>query len=435
MTLQRHVCTAILGLVIVLGAPPVLAQVSDATTVAELRAEIERLKAEQAAQLAETQRLEARLNALEAALAGAAQPATSGTTAPATTVASTPPPSTDTKRLQLASDFRLRYEGNYGDADARDWDRGVLRARLRASYAVNDWLTVGGELATGDSNDPNSTDITLSNFDDDLEVSLSQAYAKFDFGNLDIWGGKFPLPFARTELVWDGDVNPQGVSGVYRLPLSNGSSLRFSSLYFLVDHSVAGTDSSMLGNQLAFESALSSSLRLEASAGYYDYSLSGLAGADAGDFRSNLIGVDGRYVSDFNLLDGIVALTYTGANERWPLRLSGEYVDNRGARTPGDTGYSIDFTAGRTSQSGDWRLSYGYSVAEVDAVLAAFSHDNTSIATNYQQHSLSIARVLLKNLILDATLYRYRPYDADFAGANDPHDWLDRLRLNFLINF
>lgn len=435
MALDRRNGLAVAAAVLALGLVSAPAHAAGAETVAELRAEIERLKAEQAAQVARTRRLEERLLTLESSLGGAGRAATAENAPAAATVGELPPATGQASRLRLASDFRLRYEGNYGDADARDWDRGVLRARLRASYAVNDRLTVGGELATGDSDDPNSTDVTLSNFDDDFEVSLSQAYAKFDFGNLDVWGGKFPLPFARTELVWDGDVNPQGASAVYRMPFGDGSSLRWSSLYFLIDHSVAGTDSSLFGNQLALDTQLTDSLRLEAAAGYYDYSLPGVAGADAGDFRSNLIGLDGRYVSDFNLLDGIAALTYTGAGDRWPLRIAGEYVTNRGARTPGDTGYSIDLAAGRASEQGDWRFSYGYSVAEVDAVLAAFSHDNTSIATNYRQHSLSIAHVLLRNMILDATLYRYRPYDSAFAGANDPHDWLDRLRVNFLVNF
>src|SRR5688572_10711439 len=264
MTLDRHIRLAITGMVFALGALPAAAQSSGPESVAELRAEIERLKAEQAAQLAETKRLEARLNALESSLGKTGQSTAGGAVPQVATAVSPPRGAEEESRLQLASDFRLRYEGNYGDADARDWDRGVLRARLRASYAVSDWLTVGGELATGDSNDPNSTDVTLSNFDDDLEVSLSQAYATFDFGNLDVWGGKFPLPFARTELVWDGDVNPQGVSGVYRLPFANGSSLRLSSLYFPVDHSIVGTDSSMVGNQLAFEGPLTDLLLLEA---------------------------------------------------------------------------------------------------------------------------------------------------------------------------
>ena len=162
--------------------------------------------------------------------------------------------------------------------------------------------------------------------------------------------------------------------------------------------------------------------------------IASVAGADAGDFRSNLIGPDGRYVSDFDLVDVIAALTFRGW-ERWPVRLTGEYVHNRGARTSEDTGYSIELSAGQALERGDWRFGYGYSVAEVDAVLAAFSHDNTTIATNYRQHTLFVNYALMDNIVLDVTLYRYRPYDAAFSGANDPADWLNRLRVNFQVGF
>ena len=106
-----------------------------------------------------------------------------------------------------------------------------------------------------------------------------------------------------------------------------------------------------------------------------------------------------------------------------------------GARVDGDTGYNVELTAGATEAPGDWKLSYGYSVAEVDAVLAAFSHDDTTIATNYRQHSLVVNYALTKHVLLDLTWYRYRPYDASFALLNDPDDWLDRLRLHFLVTF
>ncbi len=86
-------------------------------------------------------------------------------------------------------------------------------------------------------------------------------------------------------------------------------------------------------------------------------------------------------------------------------------------------------------KQGDWRFGYGYSVAEVGAMLAAFSQDNTTIATNYLQHTLYVDYALLDNLVLDATRYHYRPYDAAFAGMNDPNNWLDRLRVNFLVSF
>ena len=205
-------------------------------------------------------------------------------------------------------------------------------------------------------------------------------------------------------------------------------------LYFLVDQSVGGADSSMWGGQIGFERPAGERFRFDVAGAYYDYTLPGVAGADFGDFRSNLIGPGGGYLSDFNLFDVIAGVTYH-ASDRWPLRLVGEYVRNDGARTPGDTGYSFELTAGQTRSRGDWRFGYGYSVAEVDAVLAAFSQDNTTIGTNYRQHTLFVDYALTETLLLDATLYHYKPYDAAYSLINDPDDWLDWFRLNFQVGF
>jgi hypothetical protein len=327
----------------------------------------------------------------------------------------------------------LRYEGNYGDDDTRDWERGVLRARLGATYLVNDWLTVGGRLATGDPDDPNSTDVTLSNFADDFDVSLDQAYAELKLDKAKIWGGKFALPFARTDLVWDGDVNPQGVGATYAIPVAAVRSRCRACISSSTSRWLAPTARCWAAS-LAL---ICPSARISASSCLALCTTTpcpGVAGADLGDFRSNLIGTDGRYVSDFDLADVIAAVSY-GGWKRWPVRLTGEYVKNRGARTTGDTGYSIELSAGQVHDKGDWRLGYGYSVAEVDAVLAAFSHDNTTIATNYRQHTLYLDYALSNTIVLDTTLYHYRPYDAEFSGINDPGDWLDRLRVNFQVAF
>jgi hypothetical protein len=400
-------------------------------TVQALRAELERMKAEQAAREAEMRKLEDRLTALEAA----AGPAPAGAPAPASPPAqpvvakSAEPPSP----LTVSGDLRLRYENNVGDEDARDWSRGTLRARLGARYVINDWVTIGGRFATGDPDDPNSVDVTLSNFADDLEFSLDQAYAELKLGGSMVWGGKFATPFVRTGLVWDGDVNPQGVGATYAIPVG-GAKLKATGLYFLVDNSVAGSDSSMWGGQLGVELPLGENFQFELAGAMYDYTLASLAGADIGDFRTNLIGPDGRYLSDYDLADAIAVLSFDGW-ERWPLKLTGEYVKNRGAAVDGDTGYNVELSAGRLDAPGDWKIDYGYSVAEVDAVLAAFSHDDTTIATNYRQHSLVVNYALTKRVLLDATWYHYRPYDPTYALINDPDDWLDRIRLHFQVKF
>ena len=333
-----------------LTATPALAQ--SAGELAALRAEIATLKAEQQASAQRIAQLEGSLNSYNASQAGAAAngagqassngsivsfPGQQASTSPAGAInpagGSAPgmtPPSVPSK-LTVNGDLRVRYESNFGDNNARDRDRGVIRARLRAAYAVNDWLTVGGQIATGDNDDPNSADQTLGNFADDLTVSLDQAYMRGTFGNLVLTAGKIPQPFVRTELVWDGDVNPQGLAASYKVPLGSGASVKANGLYFLIDESTGGPDSRMIGGQLQFETDASAPFKFELAGGYYDYKLSSLSGADAGDFRTNRF-AGGRYLSDFNLLNVIAAVQYNGLGDQWPVRVVGDYVHNYARR-------------------------------------------------------------------------------------------------------
>lgn len=88
---------------------------------------------------------------------------------------------------------------------------------------------------------------------------------------------------------------------------------------------------------------------------------------------------------------------------------------------------------GRTAQAGDWRTAYNFSDVEVDAVLAAFSHDNIEISTNYRLHGLAIGYVPAANLLLDLSWYHYRPLDPFYGGAVPASHWFDRVRLNFMV--
>ncbi|MBS0474337.1 MAG: putative porin [Proteobacteria bacterium] len=413
-------CSSVLA---VLVATPVQAQTSEElrSEVAQLRARIDRLEAALAAQETHPQ-----TSASFAAPADPAQPVTAATPA----LAAAPPSAT--KRLNVNGDVRVRYESNFGRDAVRNRDRGVVRGRLRASYAVNSWLTAGGELSTGDLNDPNSTDVTLTRFADDLSVGLSQAYLRAQFGNLTLTGGKMPQPFVRTELTWDGDVNPQGLSASYKVALPAGASVRANALYFLVDEASNAKDSRMIGGQLQFETAASNAIKLELAAGYYDYDLGTVAGADIGDFRTNRF-AGNQYLSDFNLLDVVGAVQFNGLGERWPVRVVGNYVHNYGATTDQDTGYGVDLYLGRGSKLGDWRFGYGYAQTGVDAVLAAFSHDNTDLATNYIQHTLLVDYVVSPGVTLNATWYRYKQKSLLFTPGFA--DWANRVRLNMLATF
>jgi hypothetical protein len=141
----------------------------------------------------------------------------------------------------------------------------------------------------------------------------------------------------------------------------------------------------MVGGQLemAFEPTQNVGLRLAGS--YYDYEINSLIDADAGDTRSNYLGAEDSFLSDFNLLNILATARFPGPHPRWPVSLVADYVKNLGineAVKEEDTGFSIDLFVGTASTQGDMRFRYGFAETGTDAVLAAFSNDNTTIATN-----------------------------------------------------
>ncbi|KAF1716030.1 hypothetical protein CSC74_12765 [Pseudoxanthomonas yeongjuensis] len=419
-------CLALAGC----GIAPAFAQAADADLVKQ----IEALRAQQAQIAQMQQQTEASIRALEAKL-GVASPAAQDAPAAVAPVAAAPAAQPQEPKLKISGDLRLRAQGDYSDNDGANRTSTQLRARLGATYALNDRVTIGGRVVTGDGDDPNSSDVQLSNWDDDLQISLDLAYAQLNFGNLKVYGGKIPNPFTRTDLVWDGDVNPQGVGAAYKLPLAGGGAFRANGLFFSVDEQVAGPDSTMGGVQFGFDSPSYGGFKYDLSGGYYRYSPGSLTGADSGDWRSNRRNPDGGLASDYELVDVVAGLGWQGANEKWPVRVVGDYVKNLGAIDNQDTGFGVDVSLGRASKQGDWRFTYGYSRTDVDAVLAAFSNDNIGIATNYNLHALTLDYTPMPKTMISAIWYHYKPNDPLYAGTNQPDDWLDRVRVFFLMNF
>lgn len=360
--------------------------------------------------------------------------ATSAPAEPAEALAAASAVSGDSLRipgLDVSGDVRVRQERNI--VDGRDRSRSSVRARLRAAYKIDDHFAIGTQIATGDPDDPNSTDVTLGSFVDDFQVSLDQAWVRYTNGGLTAYAGKFPQPFQRTDMVWDGDVSPQGVAAAYGANLGKAR-VDARGIWFVIDEASVARDSDMLGGQLAFSAPLAPDLKAGLTGSYYHYRLGSVGGADAGDFRGNLVS-GGRYLSDFHLLEGIGTLGWSGLSERWPLSFTADYVKNLGAAVAGDTAFNLELAAGRTARPGDWRLAYHYSEVEVDSVLAAFSHDNIDLSTNYKLHGLGLAYVPAEHLQLDLLWYHYRPLDPAYAAGRSPNDWLDRIRLAFMVKF
>lgn len=344
--------------------------------------------------------------------------------------------------VKFFGDFRLRYENTVNqDLPAlpspdikRARNRGVVRFRAGGTAAVNGLLTFGARLATGSSGDPNTADATLGAFVDDFEFSLDKIYLALNHGGLFVTGGKFGNPFVRTDLVWDGDVNPQGVAGSYTFLRGGSVTPRLAGIYSIIDEQSLAKDSYMAGVQFVLPVQLAPEWHFSVAAAYYDYSIHSLINADAGDTRSNYLNPDATaYMSDFDLFDAIATVRYSGLGGRYPVRLVGDFVKNLGAASDEDAGFMVDLFVGRASQKHDRRFRYGYSQAETDAVLAAFSNDNTTIASNYRQHTVTIDYVPIEQTTLNLTWYLFRR-----KSVIDPsveNDFISRLRLNAVVSF
>ena len=161
--------------------------------------------------------------------------------------------STPITELELYGDARLRYEYRGGETDdnspvarpspgvaghndwqERDRERYRLRLGLRGSL-LDDWF-FGVRLETGQN--PRSTNVT---FADDTSggssatsngpfsktsdgINVGQAYVGYrGFPDITLTAGKMPNPMISTLMVWDPDINPEGLAEQWKHTFNIGS--------------------------------------------------------------------------------------------------------------------------------------------------------------------------------------------------------------------
>ncbi len=152
--------------------------------------------------------------------------------------------------------LRLRSELETFAADA---NRHRLRVRVRAgaAYRLDHGIEVGMRLATG-SADPTSGQLTLDGTFDKSPLRLDRAYFRYHPGPwLDLWGGKVPIEFENRRLVWDRDIQPEGLTEIVEQAVPRaGLSLRLAlgqyllGRYVLFERSDGTRDPAVLVAQL-----------------------------------------------------------------------------------------------------------------------------------------------------------------------------------------
>lgn len=140
-------------------------------------------------------------------------------------------------KTQFKGDVRFRQETvkiqGESNNGGRDKDRQRIRARLGAYTEINSQVDTGIRIATGSSDDARSTNQDQDNYFDKKSIWLDLGYIDYhpdQIKNLHVIGGKMLQPWVSMgDVIWDSDINPEGLALTYKYPLGSSAEL-FGSL-------------------------------------------------------------------------------------------------------------------------------------------------------------------------------------------------------------
>ena len=348
------------------------------------------------------------------------------------------------ERIKLSGDLRYRHEHIDEQDSSGGWDNGVdrdrLRARLMLEAVVNDQWDAVLRLATGGDRSPISTNQDLEDGFSKKDIWLDLAY--FDWHpaaaeGLNVLGGKIINPFytvGKNQLIWDTDLNPEGIAAQLSKPLSPEDRLFFNGGGFWVDESSSGADTALWGAQTYIKHELGDSGYLLGGASYWDYAnikgrtdLKSTWGSPADFFGNTSSG--GLYVSDYDIVEAFGEYGFNYA--KLPIAIFGSWVRNIVASTSKDTGWLLGARFNKAKDPGSWEFSYDYRELEADAAVGGFSESEfLDGSTDGRGHKLGFTYQWAKNLQSALTYYHLE----NTGGSTRNMDYR-RLVADLLLKF
>jgi hypothetical protein len=311
------------------------------------------------------------------------------------------------EKLKLKGDLRLRYE--YNDTDlAETRTRGRVRWRLQGKAKVVDKVKVGFGLASG-GDDPRSTNQSFDNTFSSKGVRLDLAYAEYKPAKwATLWGGKFKNPLFRPrDLIWDGDINPEGVAAKGDWRVAPNFNLIFTPAFYVLEE-LSGTtkDIYMYAMEGGVRWKITDKMPLTLTGTYYSFdNLKGTNVSFPGDSNTR-VGGNLMFEYDSVHLQGRLEIHDVGPLPY--LSVYGQYI--KADEPPDeDKGWLAGALIGtkKVKKFGDWRLRWDYRRLERDAWLDAFpDSDFYGGDTNAKGWELLGMLGVAKNTVLQANYYQ-----------------------------
>jgi hypothetical protein len=398
-------------------------------------------------------------------------------------------------------DVRFRNEGFYHqphlqgqDVTANNRERIRARVGLRVNYGDEVGATV--RIATGNINDPISTNQTLTGNFTPFSINLDWAYLTlspgktFDMrpGMVTVNAGKFPNPMFRVgELVYDEDLSPEGFNEVFALldkPIGDPKRTSLDQLKIYLEQWTFSqinnrADGWMFGGQVN-PSMHIGPVQIDAGIGQYwwlnpdaiaqatsrnttAYTASGAPVANS-NFNSTLVNTNqivlkkiqpptqkgGKqptpftsttgFLSDFNQTDLNLQATVPNVVRAQPLKFFLEGVNNWGAVDKG-FGWQGGVQLGQTKIRGDWAAYALYEYLQQDAVISAFSWSDFGVGgTNEKGPVVGFNYQLLNPLTVSTRAYFTNFIDRPWVASQGTSNFVNnptqtRLQIDAIVKF
>jgi hypothetical protein len=333
-------------------------------------------------------------------------------------------------KTQIKGDVRLRYEDVNVDnpnASSGNQDRERVRARVGFYSEINPQVDAGVRVATGSSADARSTNQSLDKYFEKKSLWVDQAYLDWHptaVPNLHLIGGKMNQPWVSMgDIIWDSDINPEGLAVTYKTNLG-GAELFGSAGHYTLKDNVDGDgvqfkhDAQLYHGQLGTRFAAADTVKVTVGGSIYGYD---------NDKASSVLQSFGNTTNEFNLLEGFGQIDFTGF--AIPLSTYGQFVKN----TESTDGEDKAWLAGVKTKLGAWSLDYNYRDVQRNAVVSLFTDSDFGAGfTGSRGHKFKVGYEIDKNFSVGTT---YLMAKTDLSQLPNSDADVDTLQVDLEAKF
>jgi hypothetical protein len=278
----------------------------------------------------------------------------------------------------------LRYVGIFPN-NAGGNNLAQMEFKFGLTKKIGDEMTFGGELSSGNADDPTETFDTFGNGFNREMIQINRYFFSYllpDAEFIRFSAGKFVNPFKTSPLIWDKDLNPEGA--YLGLVLKDPFGEAFINTAIFPFWSIqAALDSHIGVYQIGYNKSYLEELNFTLAFGYYDYVKPGTMSTLAVANGNSTNGDDLIY--NYHIID---ALFNFESIFFYPMSLILNYAINA-SRGNNNMGYLGQFNVGTMRRAHTMLIGYRFIYIEPDATLAAFNDSDTN-HTDSKGHMLII---------------------------------------------